>query len=226
MADAGGDLAFSSDKAEAIEIEWANYIAGPSLEILEANMNEAAEAGMIPYADAMADYVTEEEISERWAALQAFYADKGHFWVDAGQYMLKEAFPVEGTVILARFADYPDAPDKWLRFSTPQIAEVAIDGESRVTVGEEAVFDIEVSFDGAPYAMDDIDTVKYLVFNALGDLAISGEAEAVEDGLFQVTLSAEETGSLETGANLLEVAVVPNLVSVPTFGSVEFVTVP
>ncbi|MBV7338301.1 ABC transporter substrate-binding protein [Chloroflexi bacterium TSY] len=226
MADAAGELAFSSDKAEALEIEWANYIAGPSLEILEAKMNEAAAEGSIPYADAMSDYVTDEEIAERWANLQAWYDENEHFWVDQGQYYLEEAFPVEGTVVMQRFEDYPDDADKWTRFSTPQIADVVVDGDSRITVGEEATFDVNVTFNDAPYAVNDIDTVKYLVFDALGELVISAEAEAIEDGLFQVVLTSEQTAELETGANRLEIAVVPMLVSVPTFASVEFVTVP
>lgn len=226
MADASGELAFSSDKAEALEIEWANYIAGPSLEILEANMNEAAADGFIPYAPTMSEYVGEGEIAERWSNLQAWYAEQGHFWVDQGQYYLEEAFPVEGTVVLKRFADYPDAADKWMRFSEPKIADVVIDGDSRVTVGEEAAYDVMINFNDEPYAVSEIDTVKYLVFDAVGELAFTGEAEAIEDGLFQVVLSADQTSGLETGANRLEIAVVPTTVSVPTFASVEFVTVP
>lgn len=226
MAEESGELAFSSDKAEAREVEWMNYIAGPSLEILESKMNQAAEDGYIPYASVMSEYVNEDEIAERWANLQAWYADKGHFWVDQGQFYLEDAFPVEGSVVMRRFEDYADDPDKWMRFTEPQIANVVVDGESRVTIGEEVTFEIEVTFKDAPYAVSDIDSVKYLVFDALGELAFSGEAEAIEDGLFQVVLTPEQTAELETGANRLEIAVVPLLVSVPTFGSVEFVTVP
>jgi len=226
MADAAGELAFSSDKAAALEVEWASYIAGPSLDILEAKMNEAADAGMIPYADAMADYISEDEIAERWSNLQAWYADRGHFWVDQGQYYLEDVFPVEGSAVMRRFEAYPDDAEKWTRFSTPMIADVVVEGDSRVTIGEEATYDVMVSFDGEPYAVDTIDSVKYLIFNAVGELAYSGEAEAVEDGLFQVMLSAEQTAELDTGANRMEVAVVPLLVSVPTFESIEFVTVP
>ena len=72
--------------------------------------------------------------------------------------------------------------------------------------------------------VDDIDEVKYLVFDAVGELALTGTAEAVEDGLWQITLSAEETAGLESGANKLEVAVAPLRVSIPTFSSLEFVT--
>ncbi|MEZ4709063.1 MAG: ABC transporter substrate-binding protein [Caldilineaceae bacterium] len=226
MAESDGELAFSSDKAEAIEKEWMNYIAGPSLEILKAKLDQAAADGYIPYAPTMSDYITPEEASTRWANLEAWYADKGHFWVDLGPYYLEDAFPVEGTVVLKRNPDFVDAADKWLRFQEPMIADAVVDGPGRVTIGEEAVYDVLVTFKGEPYAVNNINTVQYLVFNAVGDLAFSGQAEAVADGQWQVVLSAEQTGQLETGANRLEIAVVPIPVSVPTFGSVEFVTVP
>lgn len=227
MAESANELTFSSDKAEALEVEWMNYIAGPSLEILEEKMNEAAEEGYIPYAATMSEYVTDDEIAERWSNLQSWYADNGHFWVDQGPYYMEKAFPVEGSVVLKRFEEYPDDPEKWMRFSEPQIANVVVSGDTRVPIGDEAVYDIFVTFKGEPYAADGIEGVKYLVFDARGELAFSGEAEMTkEEGLWQVVLSPEETAQLETGANRLEIAVVPLLVSVPTFGSVEFVTVP
>lgn len=226
LAESAGELAFSSDKAEAIEKEWMNYIAGPSLEVLNAKLAEATADGYIPYAPTMSAYITPEEAATRWANLAAWYADKGHFWVDLGPYYLDQAFPVEGTVVLKRNPDFSDPADKWLRFQEPRIAEVVVDGPGRVTIGDEATYDVLVTFKGEPYATSDLNTVKYLVFNAVGDLAFTGEAEAVADGQWQVVLSADQTSQLETGANRLEIAVVPIPVSVPTFGSLEFVTVP
>lgn len=226
LAESAGELAFSSDKADAQEIEWMNYIAGPSLEILENKLAEAATDSYIPYAPTMSAYITPEEAASRWSNLQAWYAEKEHFWVDLGPFYLEDAFPVEGTVLLRRDADFADPADKWLRFQEPMIADVVVDGPSRVTSGEEAAYDVTVTYQGEPYMVDNIGTVTYLVFNAVGELAFSGEAEAVADGQWQVVLSAEQTGQLETGANRLEVAVVPTVVSVPTFDSVEFVTVP
>ncbi|MCB0188923.1 MAG: hypothetical protein KDE31_31850, partial [Caldilineaceae bacterium] len=174
----------------------------------------------------MSEYITPEEATARWANLEAWYGDKGHFWVDLGPYYLEDAFPVEGTVVLKRNTEFVDPADKWLRFQEPMIADVVVDGPGRVTIGDEAVYDVLVTFKGAPYAVDNINTVKYLVFNAVGELAFSGEATAIADGEWQVVLSADQSSQLETGANRLEIAVVPVPVSVPTFGSVEFVTVP
>ncbi|MXX24877.1 MAG: ABC transporter substrate-binding protein [Caldilineaceae bacterium SB0668_bin_21] len=224
LAEAAGDLAFSSDKADANEVEWMSYIAGPSIEILEGHLESAAADGLIPYASTLGDYISGAEADARWANLSAWYADKGHFWVGNGPFYLEEAFPTEKTVQLIRVENFPDASSKWEGFDTPMIAEVSVDGPARVASGDEATFEVMIDFGGDAYAISDIDEVKYLVFDALGELALTGTAEAVEDGLWQITLSAEDTAGLESGANKLEVAVAPLRVSIPTFSSLEFVT--
>ncbi|MYC96524.1 MAG: ABC transporter substrate-binding protein [Caldilineaceae bacterium SB0661_bin_32] len=224
LAEAAGDLAFSSDKADANEVEWMSYIAGPSIEILEGHLESGAADGHIPYVSTLGDYISADEADARWANLSAWYEDKGHFWVGNGPFYLEEAFPTEKTVQLLRVESFPDASSKWEGFDTPMIAEVSVDGPARVASGDEATFEVMIDFGGDAYAIDDIDEVKYLVFDALGDLALTGTAEAVEDGLWQITLSAEETAGLESGANKLEVAVAPLRVSIPTFSSLEFVT--
>ncbi len=226
MAQQNGELAFSADKAEELGVEWMSYIAGPSLEILAKYVDQAAGEGFVPYAAALSEYVGEDEVASRWQNLSDWYAEKGHFWVGSGPFYLEEAFPVEGTVQLRRNESYPDAADKWERFETPMIAEVELDGPSRVTVGDEATFEVYVDFQGEPYAMDMINDVQYLVFDAVGALAFKGSAEAVDNGLWEIVLTAEQTAELEAGANRLEVAVVPGPVSLPTFATLEFVTVP
>jgi hypothetical protein len=81
-------------------------------------------------------------------------------------------------------------------------------------------------FKDAAYPADEIASVSYLVFDATGALAGKGEAEAVADGQYKVTLPADLTTNLAAGSNKLEVAVVSNVVSVPAFGAFEFVTAP
>ena len=224
LAEAAGDLAYSSDKAASAEVEWTSFIAGPSLEILSDHLEEADAAGHIPYEATLGDYISADEAAARWENLSAWYEDKGHFWVGLGPFFLEEAFTTEKTVQLVRSDAFPDLASKWEAFDTPMIAEVGLDGPARVAAGDEATFDVLVDFGGEAYAMANISEVKYLVFDALGELALTGNAEAVEDGLWQITLSAEDTAALESGANKLEVAVVPLLVSIPTFSSLEFVT--
>ncbi len=224
-AEAGGQAAFSADKATANEVEQLSYIAGPTLETLSTQLASLGESEL-PYAATLSEYIDAEEIAARAANLQAWYDERGHFWVGTGPLVLDRAFPVEGTVVLERNPDFPDPADKWARFEEPAIATVEIDGPGRVTGGDEAVFDVAVSFDGEPYAIDDISEVKYLLFDASGALVDSGNAEAVEDGAWQVTLGSDTTSGLDAGSNRIEVIVVSQIVALPSLGAMDFVSTP
>ncbi len=227
MADANGEAAFSAPKAEANEVEWLSYIAGPTVEILEGNLNAMLEEGAtMPYEPTLSQYVTADEMTARFENLAEWFRRRGHFWVGTGPFYLERAFPVEGTVVLQRNREYPDMATRWLGFAEAPIPEVAVDGPGRVTIGEEAVYEVAIEIDGAPYPVDDIDNVKYLVLDATGNVAFVGEAEAVEDGLWEITLDADVTGDLEAGSNQLEVVVVSKRVAVPSTDSLSFVTAP
>jgi peptide/nickel transport system substrate-binding protein len=82
-----------------------------------------------------------------------------------------------------------------------------------------------VTFKDEPYPADEIESVKYLVFNANNEVVATGDAEAAGDGQYTIVLGPDVTSSLEAGANRLEVAVASRLVSIPSFASFEFVTV-
>jgi len=129
------------------------------------------------------------------------------------------------TLTLARFEDFPDTADKWSRFGAPMIAAAEVDGPGQVKIGEEATYDVYITFEGEPYLNADLDNVSFLLFDAKGVLAASAAATAVEDGHFTVVLTKEMTTKLEAGSNKLVVAVVSKTVSVPTFVTYEFVTV-
>jgi len=224
LAESNHELAFSTDKAGAEEVEWMSMISGPSLDILKKYLDQAQSETLIPYAATLGNFITPEEASARYANLEAFYAEHNHFWVNTGPFVLDQVFPVEGTLTLKRYEGYTDPADKWDRFSTPRIAEVELDGAGQVQSGTEAVFDIYVTFDGEPYANADISEVKYLLFNSKRELVASGAAEAVGEGQFQIVLTSDVTSKLESGSNKLEAIVVPSVVSIPSFASYEFVT--
>lgn len=226
LAEANQELAFSSSKAGELEVEWMSYIGGPSLEILSNYLTQAQEESHIPYEATLGQYISSDEAAARYANLQEWFRRRGHFWVGTGAFYLDKVFPVEGTVILSRFEDFPDPADKWSQFGDPKFAEVEIDGPGRVTIGAEAVYDVYVTYDGEPYPAEEVQEVKYLVYDATGTFAFSGEAQAAEAGHYQVTLTAEETAALEAGSNRLEVVVVSKVVSIPTMADFEFVTAP
>jgi peptide/nickel transport system substrate-binding protein len=225
-SETAGELAFSAAKADELEVEWMSFISGPSLELLRAQLTGAGEEGYIPFAATMSEFVTPEEAADRWSNLTSFYAEQGHFWLGTGPFYLDKVFPIEGTLTLLRYEDYPDPATKWARFAAPQLATVEIDGEGSVTIGQEATFDVFITNPaGEPYPQADITGAKWLLFDATGALAASGEATAAEDGLFQVVIPADVTSNLEAGSNKLEVAVSPLVVSVPALAAFDFVTV-
>ncbi|MEM7799301.1 MAG: ABC transporter substrate-binding protein [Chloroflexota bacterium] len=234
LAEEQGIAAFSSDKATALEVERMSYIAGPTLDIFDGILSGHEEEGIagaladayIPYEPTMGQFVTPEDATARYENLAEWFRTRGHFWVGTGPFFLQRAFPVEGNVILQRNTNYPDPSNKWDRFAAAAIADVEIDGPGRVTNGEEAVFDIIVSFADAPYAVNDISEIIYLLFDATGELAGQGTAEAVEDGLWQVVLDADTTAALEAGSSRIEVVVASNRVAVPSLSSIEFVASP
>jgi len=224
MVEANGEAAFSSDKADALDVEQLNYIGGPSLDLLKAALDTAQAENYIPYAPTLSQYITAEEVAERYANLQEWYRRRGHFQVATGPFYLEKAFPVEGTLILQRNEQFPDLATKWDRFSEAPVPEVMLDGPGSVVIGEEATFDVFVDFKGEPYAVDDIDMVKFLVFDATGELAFKGDAEAVEDGYWQVVLGTDLTGGLAAGSNQLAVIVVSKRALVPITETLQFVS--
>ncbi|MFN2153551.1 MAG: ABC transporter substrate-binding protein, partial [Anaerolineales bacterium] len=221
-----GEAAFSPDKAEALGVEWMSFISGPTLELMTAQLESAVAENWIPFEPTLGKYITPEEAAERYANLQEWYRRYGHYYIGTGPFYLQKAFPVEGTIILQRNAEYPDMADKWDRFSTAPIPEVLVDGNDRVAIGEEAVYDVYVDFAGEPYAVEDISMARYLVFDATGNLAEVGDAEAVEDGYWTVTLSADTTGALAEGSNQLAVIIVSKRALVPVRDTFQFVTTP
>ena len=143
-----------------------------------------------------------------------------------GPYYLDQVFTTEKTAVLKSNPDFPDLANRWSRFSEPMFAETSLDGPAQIKAGEEAVFDATITFNGNPYPQADIERVKYILYDATGAVAETGDATAVGDGQYQVTLSADTTSKLQSGASRIEVAVVPIPVAVPSFTSLDFVAVP
>lgn len=224
QAEAAGELAYSIDKAEPAGIEETSYIGGPSLEILAKYLDQDVADNYIPYAPTMSQYVTTEEAAARYANYKAFYGEHGHFWLGTGPYLLDKVFMTEKTLTLKHFADYPDLADRWSNYGEPKVATAEVEGPASVTIGQEASFDVFVTFKGEPYANADVKYVKAILYNAAGETVLVSEATAVEEGHFVFTLTAEESAKLVAGSNKLEIAVVPSVVNQPTFTAVEFVT--
>jgi peptide/nickel transport system substrate-binding protein len=223
MAEAAKEVAFTQAKSQEIEKEWMNYVSGPSLEVMKPYLDQAVAENYIPYAPTLGQYITAEEATARWANYAEWFRTRGHLWIGTGPYYIERAFPVEGIVVLKNFTQFPDLSSKWATFGEPPIPVIDITAPAEVKVGSEASFDVMITFNDAPYKQADLLTVSYLVFGATGELATKGEAEFVEDGMYKVTLTAEQTAMLTAGSTKLTVVVVSALESIPGFESIEFV---
>ncbi len=226
MAEAAKELAFSADKAKKLGVDWMNYIAGPSLEILAKYLNEAIATNYIPYAPTLGQYVTAAEAAARYANLSAWYSQVGHFWVGSGPFYVAEVKPVEKILVLRRFEAYPDPATKWLIFAEPRIPTAEVTAPAPVLkIGAPWDFLVEVTFKDEPYALADMDFVTCLLFDAEGNLVYSGRAEGVRDGLFVFSIPASVTAGLPAGPIRLEAIAVSKLVTVPSFAKAEFTAV-
>jgi peptide/nickel transport system substrate-binding protein len=227
MAEAAGELAYSADKADAKQVEWMSWVGGPSLPILAKYLDQAISQSSIPYPAVLSKYITADEAKARYENLKQWYTDHGHFWIGTGPYYLDQVFTTEKTLTLKHNPDFPDLADRWAKFESPKLATASLDGPAQVKVGESATFDVMVTLpDGSPYANSDISQVKYLLYDATGAVVATGNATAVEDGHYQVTVGPDVTGSLVAGADKIEVAVVPIPVAIPAYASIDFVVVP
>ncbi|HTE02793.1 MAG TPA: ABC transporter substrate-binding protein, partial [bacterium] len=196
-----------------------------TLAVLDRYLAAARAENFIPYAPALSKYITAEEARTRWTFLTHWREGRGHFWVGMGPFLLQRVSPVEKIVELHRFSRFPDPSTKWVRFDEPRLATVAASGPSTMRIGDEVTFEVRITFKGHPYPAQDIEEVKYLLFDAKSQLVANGAGQQVGEA-WKLTLSPEITRRLGPGSSRLEVIVVSRAVSVPSFATVSFTTLP
>lgn len=228
LAEADKKLAFSSYKADKLNVEWMNYVAGSSLKILAEELDKAIAEGYVPYKSALEQMgvtISADEAKARYEALKAWYEEKGHFWVGNGPFYLDKVDPVAGIIVLKRFPEFPDPADKWLGFAEPKFATVELVGQVVVVIGTGAVVDVNITFKGEPYPPEKIESVKYLVFDSGGNLLLKGNAEYFDGPTWKVVLEPEDTAKFPEGLIKVEVVVVSKMVAIPVIKGIEFVAV-
>ncbi len=224
-AEATGEAAFTEDKASKKKVEQLNYVAGPTLAVLDRHLAVARAENFIPYAPALRKYISAEEARTRWTFLTHWREGHGHFWVGMGPFLLQRVSPVEKIVELRRFGRFPDPSTKWVRFDEPRLASVVASGPSTVRISDEAAFEVRITFKGRPYPAQDIEEVKFLLFDAKSELVASGAAQRAGE-IWKIVLLPQVTRRLGPGSNRLEVIVVSRAVSIPSFATVSFTTLP
>ena len=223
QAEADGKMAFTETKSQENEIDHTNQIAGPTLDVQMAYADTNLAEKYIPFAPTMADFVTAEEAEARFNNLKAFYADHKHLVLGTGPYIIDEVFPVETTVTVVRNEAYIFPADQFTGFNEPKMMSMVVEGPIAIVAGEEASFDVTITFQDEPYSSSDMDKVLFTVFNSNGEALPTGTAEFVTDGYYKVILSKELTAQLKAGTAKLTIAAASKVVSLPAFETVEFV---
>jgi peptide/nickel transport system substrate-binding protein len=226
LAESNKELAYTSNKADTLQVEQTSWVGGPSLEILSKYLDQAAGESYIPFEPTLGQFVTKEEADLRYANMKKWYEAHGHYWIGTGPYYLDKVFTTEKSLVLKQNKDFVDLSDRWASFSEPKLATVVLDGDGQVKAGQESTFDVTVTFKDQPYANADLKNVKYILYDTTGAVIEVGDATATGEGQYQVTLSADTTSKLQTGSARLEVAAVALPVAVPSFTSFDFVVVP
>ncbi len=224
QAETNKEIAFGTNKATKLKVEWMNYLAGPTLPVLQKYLDQSSSKPFIPYEKTLSQYITADEAASRYKAAAAFVKDRGHFWIANGPFLVHSVRTTEKIVSIRKFTDFAESVAQWTRFSEPKLATVAVSGPSRVTAGQPTSFSVKITFKNQPYETKDIDFVKFLVIDATGNVAFSADAKAVKDGEFSVDLTADQTNKLAAGSNRLQVIAVSKVVAIPASESFTFVT--
>jgi peptide/nickel transport system substrate-binding protein len=65
-AEQAGALAFSSNKADRMRVDWLSLVAGPSLPILDRHLETFRAEGFAPYEGELGDFLRPGEVGERF----------------------------------------------------------------------------------------------------------------------------------------------------------------
>lgn len=226
LAEMNQQAAFSADKADKLGVEWMNYIGGPSLSILADSLSEAKAENFIPFSGVLSQYLSASEAAQRYSNLDAWYNDKGHFYVANGPFYLDMVdFTAHQAVIKAN-REYQHPADQWLFLSSPPVPEPALTIPESVVPGLESSIIIDVQLAGQPYPPEKIDFVKYLIADSEGNILFSGDATSLGGSKYEIALNATQTGTLSPGLYKLTVIVASTEVGTPAIVEDSFVVIP
>ena len=197
-------LAYSSTASETKGLPWLNLIAGESLPILEEELEGLIAESYVP--DWLVEFgVTQDEAAARYAALKAFYEERGHFWAGNGPYYLYMADFTAHQASVRAFRDYPMKADKFAYLSEPPVPKTTLKGPETLMQASTADYDIIIKLGDKPYPAAWISKVTYLVLDAEANVVAKGEGTVLEDGLARIRLDPIVTAAPGTYTMLVVV---------------------
>ena len=194
-----GWAAFSEAEAARGGVPWLDLVRDDALKARLLSLVEAFERdGHVPQA--LEGRVDAQAARERWAALRAFHAARGHFLVTSGPYRIKQ-WPAEATVLeVVRDASYPLGVGSFDSYAIPRRAYIAAvertDGGLRVAVEFEKLRKFARSHEILREPLDSADALagqtlecRYLVLAEDGRVVLADSGRLGEDGSFALDLA-------------------------------------
>src|SRR5262249_31259757 len=119
-----GWAAFSQEEATRRGIPWLDLARSKELNAKLAALVEGFEReGYRP--EVLRSLVTEDEARKRWAALAAFYRERGHFLVTNGPYRLKQWSDAGVVLDIFRDLSYPLGVGSYDAYAVPRRAFIS-----------------------------------------------------------------------------------------------------
>ncbi len=215
---ARGWAAFSQAEAQRRGVEWLDLVRSAELITrLAALVDTFAREGYRP--DHLASLVSAEDARKRWAALAAFYRERGHFLVANGPYQLKRWSPDSVTLEAFRDLSYPLGVGSYDAYAVPRrgfITKVEHDGDRvRITGDIELIQKQMRSYEIVRQPLQSIaaDVVKraapecrYLVTDGEGRVVLAGQVPVAADASFHLDVA----GRLSPGSFTLAAQIIVN----------------
>ncbi|MGC9106760.1 MAG: ABC transporter substrate-binding protein [Infirmifilum sp.] len=218
---ATGKLAWVVETAQAKNIEVLDLAKGPSIDILKRALDEVK--GKIPQS--VANIVKDEEAKARWSALETWYSKMKHFYVSNGPYYIERVDTQANQVVLAAFRDYPfSTAEAYTTLYKPRVPVIEIlDIITTVPAGLPITATLGATLEGSPY--NDV-TVRFILFNATGGIAYSGEGSVAGAGRFYIEVPGQVTAKLKPGVYTLNIIAVGADAAVPVLFTRSIVLTP
>jgi len=202
-----GWVAFSQSEARRRGVDWLDLVRSDATKERLASLLESFEReGYRP--DPLKSLVSAEDARKRWAALKAFYKERGHFLVTNGPYRLKRWSADSVTLEAFRDLSYPLGVGSYDAYAVPRhgfITKIEREGDRVRLFGDiELVQKHQRSYDIVRKPLQSIapdvlrrsaPECRYLVTDGENRVVLAGQIPPAEDASFSIDL----TGALPPG---------------------------
>jgi hypothetical protein len=213
-----GWAAFSHSEAQRRGVDWLDLVRSETMNSRLADLVETFEReGYRP--DRLQSLVGAGDARKRWAALKAFYAERGHFLVTNGPYQLKRWSPDSVTLEAFRDLSYPLGVGSYDAYAVPRrgyITKVERDGDRVRLFGDIELIQKHMrSYDIVRKPLQSIasDALKraapecrYLVTDGEGRVVLAGQIPVADDASFRIDFA----GKLPPGNFTLAAQIIVN----------------